>query len=308
MKRFLVIALLLLPTVFLIIMIVAHKHGADNHIMTREQQIYYAKQLLDQWNTNSYTSIGSSQFQPAISNAINSKCKFLAADTIKAAKYEESIGDFLNAYSSGSFDAYLRFRLPPGVVFNWHTNIYGRLDDFLQSGPRFGDAKMLDRWESGYDVEAKTIKKTNTEDVFRFYVKFYSAGNFFKDYWKGVCLSEAEFIAVDYTNSPPPLWEVKFKPFSVYKGFSADATFPNLGYASQKINTYICYNESMENVLQNDRHVLIVDAFLYIQPSDAGNVIPVLIRYYWVPSLDRWLVDDLVIANLRYMNSRFPVF
>ncbi len=276
--------------------------------MSREKQDYYAQRLLEEWNSYSYLAIGSPSFNKELSRFVKNGVGVQRLSENQLTELQGAFSGYFLGYSGGSLEDYMQFRLPHDVPFEWKTNSYGDIDRFLTNGPFFASQEMQDRWEAGYDSKAKNYESQSKSNIFVFYLDFYSGGNYFRDYWRSVCLEKSVLIVTNYSGFPKPLWEQSFFPFQKYKGFSADATFPNLGYASQKRNSYFRFVDSIESSQSAGETVIVADCFAFIRTSDERNIVPVLVRFFWSEKNKKWLPDDLVLGNLRYMHSRFPIF
>jgi hypothetical protein len=305
-KRTKVALLLLFPIFLLIGIVVTRWEQVDNTVEAHDR---YAKALIDEWRLCKFVPITTNHvFADHLAGLRIANGKELLTDA-QASGLRKALFTFFCAYSAGTYDDYLAFRRPPNVPFLWHSEGKVRLSNYFVKGPTFGSPALVFKWEALYlNRTNKPPIPVNTEEQFKLYLKEYSGDNFYAKYWTAVCLTNASVIVESSGTIPLPLWLYPFRPYKKYRGFSADSSFPNLGYASQLSHSVFEFVNSPTNVLRRDLKLLCANCFFIIECSAPDMPMPVLLRLYYEPESSRWLPWDLVVGNIRKINLRFPIF
>lgn len=279
---------------------------ADNSFESHER---FANELLSNWATNKFTSFNSLK-----SISLSERSEMYSSDkkelTSKQKRLlDKALAGFFDAYSIGSYEAYLQFRRPSGVDYEWRTNSDLAFRQYFTKGPIYGSAPIIERWRRRYRTHGDLdLVPRESDDKFRAYVRDFSNDKFYKDYWTGVCLDNARILVTTAKGLPGGLWEVPFFPLMKFKGFSADATFPNLGYGSQKDFRFFDLKPTMSDVLGRSGDLTLVNCFFLVKCSPPDTFMPVLVRFYWCEAEGVWLPDDVVLANVRVFYDLYPVF
>jgi len=306
MKRLMIIAAFLMPALLILsIATFRARHEEDSP----EAHDRYAKTYLAEWNAKTYVPIATGgPFESELKQLnIQSNCP-ISEDKINELK--TSLYNFFLAYSQGSYEAWLKFRRPAGVPCTWIPEKTNELALYFTRGPKsFRSHDHYIYWEAKYNSPTNKFKAPDSlEEKFKVFLTDLSGGNFYKDYWKAVCFDNAR-VGIDQSRQlPDPLQNYHFFPFEKYRGYSVEATFPNLGYSPVHTRRMFDFNNSPERVLSRDGRLIYASAFFLVKCQLPEETTPMLVRFYWENQAKRWLPCELIQANIRYRHLNIPVF
>jgi hypothetical protein len=212
-----------------------------------------------------------------------------------------SFEQFLLAFHAGTLQAYLAFRLPDGVDFVMRPEAEARIKEYFIKSPRFSPVsdEFDVYWHQRYK-KGDFIPPDDIQEKFSIYLHDFSGRNFYSNYFSGVSFDEM-LIRIDvHTGSPPvPLNKYPFFPAHDPGGFSVSAPFPNIGLLRVGHYATFDYVMSLEAALARQRQVVCANFFLFVRVNYPVNYKPILVRFYWAETLNRWLVEDIVDANIK---------
>jgi len=325
LKKFFFLALIITPSVFLVLAIYSRRERVNDEAH-RSPKFFaeHQKEIVAEWGNYVYVALKSTnQIRDGIGALISSNSNQCHLSDHQEQMLEMEFADFFNAYSIGTYESYCIFRLPPHVSWNWKTNGCGfvtrrtgakeELDRYFHEGPNFLITKFMYIFltNSGYFPTHKLPPAPETMEArFRQYVFLFSDCTFFSNFWVSVNFDRSKLILTKTRVAPPPLFRMPFYPIQKPVAATVDLPFPNLGSVGSGfyIPTLIEFDNSMANILNSGQELLTADAFFFVNPSEPDSPIPVLIRLYWSPADDRWLPDELDVGTIQSLAHRYPIF
>jgi hypothetical protein len=307
MKRYLLILLFIAPAIIIILNTVARMQNVSEY--TLQGQNVFATGNLDIWNAKIYETITTDGvFSNKLFSLQIKSGPFVTEDKIQSLR--ESLYGFFMAYSQGSYEQYLAFRSPSGVPIVWLKDRTNELNLYFTRGPKkFGSLDLYHEWRDKYhNPTNKFLVPDSLDAKFKTYVSDLSGGNFYKNYWQAVSLKEAIVTVEDSSSLPEPLEKYPFFPLKEYHGYSAEATFPNLGYSKTQYLKYFDFENNQQTVLNRDGHIMYASAFFFLRCAPPEKTTPMLVRFFWENSSRRWLPCELIQANIRQRHRNIPVF
>jgi RNA polymerase sigma factor (sigma-70 family) len=265
------------------------------------------------WSQYQYIAGTDSTFQDRLATLAAKAGGEAALTGAQTAGLTNELMTFFRAYDSGTYDAYKAFRMPSGVSFALQTNKHGvSLAGALkgESGGVFAQPKALERWAR--DVRGKAVDwdSKSEDEQFLAYVRLYSGDALFSNYLAGISFDHSRIVVTQFKTAPiPGAWETKFLPAQAAGTMVTDPLyFPNMGYISQRSNTYLKFEDTMEDTLLHYGVVTAADCLLFCQRNKPESPLPLIVRLYWDPKTARWLPADVVICNMEDKGDFWPIF
>lgn len=205
---------------------------------------------------------------------------------------------FFRAYSMGTYDAYRSFRMPPGVSFVWTNSQLGSVNDVLTNYLRLPVALGDQSFPPEKKMEAYLTAISGNRTVF---------SNFFS----AVCFDQSSMVITQYSKSIPEAG-TRFVPTNfpaVSAKFAEYVGMPDF-ISQKKYTSFIRFQgDSIEEIQKKFGSVIVADGYYFIKCGDSQSVLPVVLRVYWDPNLNRWLPDDIPLWSKVMMGGYvWPVF
>jgi len=252
-----------------------------------------------------------------------------------------TVGAWFRAYSEGSESAYLAFRLPEGVEWEWVPKALDNLSNYFVNATIFYSDEMQDRWCKKYghpdrvesfipyslfihrkspkelaEIRRRWIEdygpgvvapKIPAEPIERWkQIAFDSSGEkWFDGYWTGYSLKDTE-VQIYQTNSlPSPLHLRHFGTDFQSRSFGLDAGFENIGIAPLHEKSFIRWKLSYADILQKTGSLLIADVKTLINQSPPESPRPMFIRLVFREDIRRWVPYEFVQGSILDTHSRY---
>jgi hypothetical protein len=258
-----------------------------------------------------------------------------------------SIADWWRAYSAGDQTSYLAFRFPPNAPWKWKDGALQTISNYFRNGIVFSSDFLEGQWMRKYGhpdnltnfvMYEELVRERELSDVewgearLRWIAKYgdgstaksarhpqdpmdqwltiaceQSGTNWWKDYWTGVCLDELVVEISQYREVPPPLHKFDFGIPHRRAGRDVDANFPNMGFSRMDRKSYIEWNFSYDDLLQESGKILTANIYCMFQRQPPEYPEPALLRLVWVDKLEKWLPFELVDAHIikTYMHTLY---
>jgi len=288
---------------------VRHKNDVrpQGTLFASDQKLIAAKTIVA-WKNKNYVS---TQNPAAMNDALirlNIKIRDNALlSTMTASNLVSEIKSFIDAFSSGDFRLYKKFRTPTGFVYRVTSVGTNRINDYFVKFPplRPFSHDFYHYWLSLYKTN-KVQAATDFDTKFQKFVYDYSGRNYYSNYFAGVAFDDLIVKIEKYNKSIPPLENSRFPSKTDSGGFQSETeSFPNLiaadlgaeeGHYASKI---FDVEPTIKDILSKDREVLCADCLIFIKIECPGETyIPFLVRFYWTSERQQWVVDDIIDANI----------
>ncbi len=206
------------------------------------------------------------------------------------------------AYSMGTYEAYMRFRLPAGAKYERNeTFIDIWLPEWKPDDPD---------WLQEYP-DSKVVVPEG-EEFHRWVVRKGSEGAFFKDYWKSVCVDPEKIYAKQGTTNSSG--EIVKAGIYVHAGGGAKKTIletTTSDYQKIKKSTFnagggiaFCLPAFLFHCVPQENDVNIDDSwrslsfYFFVKAGSSDPVIPVYLFLFWDKEIDEWVPVALLSGNL----------
>jgi hypothetical protein len=208
-------------------------------------------------------------------------------------KLYSTILALVNAFSLGSFQAYMEFRLPPGA-------------DYTPNESQMSVIRT--HWKKGRGSDPPN----DVFDLFQWWVAKQSGGDYYKGFWQRICLdAQAIYKTLGTTNygGLPAKAGIYVSEEVQWGGFGVEAvhfTF-HAGLKEYPPSFYFCDSPQSGQTPPN-RKGLAVELYFFVEPSPPDPVLPIGVRYIWSSKASNWLPIDFVVGNLHMRSGREFVF
>jgi RNA polymerase sigma factor (sigma-70 family) len=266
-----------------------------------------------EWSRYPYIAGTDSSFQARLATLVTNAGRAGSLTAPQSAGLTNELMTFFKAYNSGTYDAYKAFRMPAEVSFELQTNGHGNsLVSTLRREPGglVAQPKALDRWWLEVRGKAVDWDSQSVDEQFLAYVKLYSGDALFSNYLAGISFDHSRIILSQFKADPiPGATETEFSPAKpVGTMVSESKGFPNMGYFSQRSQTFIKFKDTMEDTRLAYGAVTVADCLLFCRRNNPESPLPLILRLYWEPKAARWLPADVVICNMEDKGDYWPVF
>jgi hypothetical protein len=277
MKRYLIFALTVIPTLLLCFAI-GLRIGVKNHaVLGGESRADAAKAQIQKWNAEEYVPIDNSDgfrkriFDIAITNNASS-----LSDGQKDA-LRNSIYSFLMAYSQGDYQVYRQFRLCAPGSFNARHLDYAKQYIFKAhpDGPALSDPN----------------------EIFNKYVELRSNGAYYKSYLKSVNILSDGVMIEESVIKPQMLGEYVMNSTT------------NLGVAV--FDPMFIYDRSTSKILQEDGKLLYATVGFLVkteEPNQKEMPTPVYVRWNWDKQSSKWLPSEMAMGSIKQQSKIVMIF
>jgi hypothetical protein len=332
MKKFWVLLVPML--IFLVVGLTQYKFRMDN---STEMYSKVAQDIISDWRSRSFTSL---------TNLTPIRSSLVYGEGVKLDQHQtdsllKTVGAWFLAYSAGIESAYLGFRLPEDVEWEWTPKAMDDLSSYFVRGTVFKSDELLDNWYKKYghpdrldsfilysDDWPKWSPKKR-EEVRQNYIRDFGPGvvnpkipttaidqwkqiafdssgeTWFGGYWTGYSLKDTQ-IQIYRTNSlPTPLDRRNFGADFKSRSFGVDAGFENLGIAPLHAKSLIQWKLSYGDILQKTGNLLIADVKTLINQSPPESPRPMLLRLVFREDKMRWVPYEIVQGNLRDTHRQY---
>jgi hypothetical protein len=253
----------------------------------------------------------------------------------------KTVGAWFLAYSAGTESAYLGFRLPEDVEWEWTPKAMDHLSSYFVRGTVFESKELMDKWCQKYGHPdriksfipfSKFIHKISPKELAEIrrkwiaingpgvvapkipltaieqwkQIAFDSSGEtWFGGYWTGYSLKDTQ-IQIYRTNSlPTPLDRRNFGADFKSRSFGVDAGFENLGIGALHANSLIQWKLSYTDILKKTGNLLIADIKTLINQSPPESPRPMLLRLVFREDKMRWVPYEIVEGSIRDTHNRY---
>ena len=236
-------------------------------------------------------------------------------ELLSADQREKAYTSFLllaQAYSVGTYEAYMRFRLPSGAKYErnetfidiWMPKWKPDDPDWLQEYP---DSKVV---------------VPEGEEFHRWVVRKSSKGTFFKDCWKGVCVDPEKIYAkLGTTNS---FGNIAKAGIYVHAGAGAKKTilettssyYPEIkkstfnagGGIAFPVPSFLFHCVPQESDMNTDDSWRSLSFYFFVKADSGDPVVPVYLFLFWDKEIGEWVPANLLSGNLltRFEITNFP--
>lgn len=271
------------------------------HYLTSEEFHDDGKAMTGQWADQPYLPLADKTFEANLGLAVANAPGGGQLDDEQRADLRRELTVFFRAYSAGNYAAFSDFHFPPGVAFAWKTNKYGSIDEVLKKPPGFGGRKSYDRWFYNIHQAGVRFDALPAAEKYQMYLKLFSGDTLYSNYLTAVCFDHSRLVIKDFTNGILNPWQTQFWPRNSLptNSLTIAAPFPNQGYFSQKSNyCLVAFKDSPQSLQNEFGRVLVADGCFLVQRPAPDTCLPLIVRFYWHPRLQRWLPDDLVVCSV----------
>ena len=332
MKKFWVLLVSIL--VFVVVGLTQYKFRMDN---STEMYSKVAQDIISDWRSRSFTSL---------TNLTPIRSSLVYGEGVKLDQHQtdsllKTVGAWFLAYSAGTESAYLGFRLPEDVEWEWTPKAMDDLSSYFARGTVFQSEELMDKWcqKYGHPDRIKSFipfskfinKKSPKElaEIRRIWIEingpgvvspkipltaidqwkqiaFDSSGEtWFGGYWTGYSLKDTQ-IQIYRTNSlPTPLDRRNFGADFKSRSFGVDAGFENLGIGPLHANSLIQWKLSYAGILNKTGNLLIADIKTLINQSPPESPRPMLLRLVFREDKLRWVPYEIVEGSIRDTHNRY---
>ena len=326
---------LLVPMlIFVVVGLIQYKFRMDN---STEMYSKVAQNIISDWRSRSFTSL--TNLTPIRSSLVYGEGVKL--DEPQTDSLLKTVGAWFLAYSAGTESAYLGFRLPEDVEWEWTPKAMDDLSSYFARGTVFQSEELMDKWcqKYGHPDRIKSFipfskfinKKSPKElaEIRRIWIEingpgvvapkipltaidqwkqiaFDSSGEtWFGGYWTGYSLKDTQ-IQIYRTNSlPTPLDRRNFGADFKSRSFGVDAGFENLGIGALHANSLIQWKLSYADILNKTGNLLIADVKTLINQSPPESPRPMLLRLVFREDKMRWVPYEIVEGSIRDTHNRY---
>lgn len=206
------------------------------------------------------------------------------------------------AYSVGTYDAYMRFRLPAGAKYErnetfidiWMPKWKPDDPDWLQEYP---DSKVV---------------VPEGEEFHRWVVRKSSEGTFFKDLWQGVCVNPEKIYAeLGTTNSSGSILKAGIyvhsgaeakkdilETTSSYYKKIVNSTFNAGGGIAFSTPSFLFSSIPNEGTEEIDSSWRSLSFYFFVKPISPEPVVPMYAFFFWDKECSQWLPVELLVGNV----------
>lgn len=208
------------------------------------------------------------------------------SDEQRKALYDSFI-TMVQAYREGSYEAFLRFRLPQGVPVK----------------PKQKEWKNITACWFQDHPDATAQELPDDSALYRWWIERDQEG-VYKDYWQGIMLSASDAYRVLGKSVPGsdespkvgiylshvPLWQSVPVLFSTY---NAQGVMPiNSSYEFQ-------LNSSSDIQAYASEKFLTAWFYFFVKPVSTDSIIPIYAKYVWDPRTRQWLPIELIRGDFQ---------
>jgi len=332
MKKFL--ALFVPILIFFLAALLQKKFREDN---STEQYVKVAGEMILAWRSRVYTSL---------TNVAPIQSKIVYGEGLKLEKPEidslqEAVRAWFLAYSAGTESAYLGFRLPEGVEWEWVPNATEKLASYFVRGKVFNSEELQDNWFRKYGhpdrldsfIPASRVwlrlSPKRREETRQNYIRDFGPGvvnpkipaaaieqwkqiafdssgeTWFKEFWTGYSLADTQ-VQVYKTNSLPMLLvDCDFGEDFKSRSFGVDAGLENIGIADLHHDSLIRWKLSYADILKKTGNLLIADIKTLVNQSPPESPRPMLLRLVFLEEKGRWVPYELAMGSIRDIHNRY---
>ena len=298
----------------LILMVLAFHHAPYSYHNVRERSLKEMKAVIAVWAQKKYEPLTDQSSTKTTFANIQINGTPLAPEMREA--YFEALANFLYAFKDGNIESWKQFRFDglPGKLTPFGEFqvkfYYGLAKADQPSLPEFlpRDKSFLSLWLAKINtiVRPTISSDKDMDDLFYRFLGEITYGNYYKDYFEGVCAREMIVTHDHYTSHPAPLDKYPFFPFTVGGAGQVDATFPNLGYQywsnEGPTPSFFTVHPTLTELLSQEGGIDCVSTFMFVKINETGEAAPFLLRHVWNPKAKRWEIAEIVDAHLSSYN------
>lgn len=232
-------------------------------------------------------------------------------------KLQAGLYNMFLAYNQGDLKTYLKFRTPQGPEWKLEYNL---LCNWLAK-----EGKRADTNNENLHLTYETLRD---EIILKA-----SGGDYYKDFWLGVCLDSAamESRLEKIEKNVPLNFGVEIKRISEFSVFTSDIRMTldknreeYYRLKKEKKNSEAekydywpmnfsvvenpCFRETapMRETFRKTHDFLLADVYCFVKRKEPLPAIPILARFYWNESYQNWLPLGFARGYLEKMPDQFP--
>lgn len=232
-------------------------------------------------------------------------------------KLQAGLYNMFLAYNQGDLKTYLKFRTPQGPEWKLEYNL---LCNWLAK-----EGKRADTNNENLHLTYETLRD---EIILKA-----SGGDYYKDFWLGVCLDSAamESRLEKIEKNVPLNFGVEIKRISEFSVFTSDIRMTldknreeYYRLKKEKKNSEAekydywpmnfsvvqnpCFRETapMRETFRKTHDFLLADVYCFVKRKEPLPAIPILARFYWSESYQNWLPLGFARGYLEKMPDQFP--
>jgi hypothetical protein len=326
MKRINAIAFFVVPPLLLFILLLSRPKAVD-------YDVQYTN-VVTRWSTNVFFPL--TPFPEIVTRLSKVKMQGSdVLSEAQRAGLTDSILNWFKAYSDGNKQSYLAFRFPTNVPWHWKTNALETMSNYFTKGIIFDSSDLRDAWMRHYGepdnitniltyVDAARLWSPEKCKVVReHWITKYGDGteskaayrprdpfeqwltianeqagtNWWSNYWTGVCIDTMIIRVSIYTQEPEPLDKYPFTTINKRAGYDVEAPFPNLGYGRMHGKSYIEWDVTYPDLLQQQGSILMANILCFFQRDKPDFPQPELLRLVYIEKYAEWVPFEMIDAN-----------
>lgn len=282
-----IVLLFCIPLAYFLTSAVRRDRDASQNL--NKPHIQIQKKSLQAWESLEFYPLSKDQEIIEYLRSVPVRGDKLLNDAQREALFS-TMASMFGAFRDGSFDAYIKFRLPKGAAFV----------------PNESQFKIIrDNWQSSHGVSADM--PTSDLDLFRWWVKQQSGGDFYKDFWQQICILPDEiYTKLGTTNEVGVAAKsgIYVSEEVQWDGFGRDAVYCTFHAG---LDEYPASFKFAAATSRSDKK-LAVSLYFFIKPRSPDPVLPVGVRFFWDQETANWLPINLVLGNLHVRSGKHLVF
>jgi hypothetical protein len=287
-KWYVLVILFCVPVAYFLSSSIRRTREADQ--LAKKPHLERQKKSIESWGTLDFHPLSASQEELlAYLKAIPLRGGQLLDGKQHDALFS-SILIMFDAFQTGSFESYLKFRLPEGADYTTNTAQF---------------AVIRDNWKQARGGAVKI--PVNDHELFKWWVGQQSGGDFYKGFWQSVCLHPEEiYTKLGVTNEIGVSAKagIYISEEIQLDGFGSDAVYSTFHAGLTEYPPSFRFTAAVSQAGTK----LCASLYFFIRPSVPDPVIPVGVRFMWDRKALIWVPIDLVQGNLNTKPERSFVF
>ena len=159
-------------------------------------------------------------------------------------------------------------------------------------------------WKKDVDYKEGEVIPSEQE-IWRWFLKKISGGNYYEKFWEGVCLSNLTSQKLKDLGVPGSSlnYGVHVYTSTQYRGLEADlesmiaydhVAWQWIYFRSYQFKEY----PGSKEILKQDNEIIYADSFFFIKRKTPYPPRPIVIRYYWNCLYNVWIPTSLALGGL----------
>ena len=217
-------------------------------------------------------------------------------DAEQKAALLEAFKTMLYAYSKGTWEDFMKFRLPEGSPYQMSKKVFSSIAvKWFQDHPK-----------------AKGKDLPGDEELYRWWIERDQPGKgIYKDYWRGVALSEEAHQFLKNTLPAYYLNSKKNAKLGIYISklpiYKADEGYPKcysigMRRVSSSYELLFSYPQDLPDYLEKE--YLSANVYCFIQPMEGDIPISLYVKFVWEEKSKQWLGTTIFRADGHHWAER----